>query len=435
MKLADRDQTVIWHPYTQHQTTALPSAIVRGEGAYLIEENGTKLLDLISSWWVNLHGHAHPVIAKAIYDQALTLEHIIFSSFTHEPAVQFAEELLKILASSFSKVFFSDNGSTAVEIALKMAYQFWRNQGEPKRTRFIAFENGYHGDTVGSMSVGKQSKFFSPYEGLFFPVDFFPYPATWMGDETIHHKEQQALQKIADYLTQYGAETAALIIEPLVQAAGGMHMCRPTFLQQLEKMTRAYGVLVIYDEVVTGFGRTGALFACHAAQTTPDIICLAKGISGGFLPLAVTACQEKIYQAFLGADFSTALVHGHSYTANPLGCAAGLASLKLLMQPETQARIQSLVKTHAEGLRYLQEETDVECVRQCGTIAAFNLKADMQYSSAASVQVRQRFQARGLLIRPLGNVIYFLPPYCTKVTELKNAYSIMVEELQGMTLC
>lgn len=229
MNLAERDQAAIWHPYTQHKTSPLPIAIRSGKGAYLFDESGNRYLDLISSWWTNIHGHAEPTIAKAIYDQALTLEHTIFSHFTHEPAVVVAETILKLLPKRFSKVFYSDNGSTAVEAALKMAYQYWRNAGEPQRNRFLAFQNGYHGDTFGAMAVGKKSGFFNEFEALFFPVDFIPFPATWMGDEKIVDKEDQLLQALTTHLEEFGQTTAAFIMEPLVQGAGGMHICRPEF--------------------------------------------------------------------------------------------------------------------------------------------------------------------------------------------------------------
>lgn len=428
MTLSQRDQQTLWHPFTQHQTAVLPQCIKRGEGAYLIDENGHRILDLISSWWVNIHGHCHPAIAKAIYDQAMTLEHVIFSNFTHEGAVQVAEKLLTLLPLPFSKIFYSDNGSTAVEVALKMAYQYWHNQGETARRRFMAFDMGYHGDTFGAMSVGKRSGFFTPFEDLLFQVDFFPYPETWLQDETILQKEKAILTQLHEHLERYGNETAALIIEPLVQGASGMRMCRPEFLRELETLVRRYGVLIIYDEVMTGFGRTGSVFACLKAETTPDIICLAKGLTGGFLPLAVTACQEKIYQAFLGEHFHEAFAHGHSFTANPLGCAAALASLTILSSPETQAQMAMIERVHTEELIHFVADRR----RYCGTIAAFDLPVKAMYGSAKSVALRERFSSLGLLIRPLGNVIYLMPPYCITEAELKRAYAILIEEIQGV---
>jgi adenosylmethionine-8-amino-7-oxononanoate aminotransferase len=433
MTCSERDNAVIWHPFTQHKMAPLPTTIERGAGAYLYEQNGNRLLDLISSWWVNLHGHAHQEIADAIYQQAMKLEHVIFSSFTHEPAIQLAEQLLEILPNTFSKIFYSDNGSTSVEVALKIAYQFWQNVGEKRRHRFIAFENGYHGDTFGAMSVGRKSDFFVPYEDLFFQADFFPYPATWLNDQDIAHKEQKILDQLAEHLKKWGAETAALIIEPLVQGAGGMNMCRSEFLQKLEALVRFYGVLIIYDEVMTGFGRTGEYFACVKANTTPDIICLAKGLTGGFMPLAVTACSEQIYQAFLADNFNRALIHGHTFTANPLGCAAALASLQILKRPATRAQQDSIQHIHHGSLLQLMNEGTIENPRYCGTISAFNLKMSSQYGSSDSIKLREQFQKRGLLIRPLGNVIYFLPPYCISATDLKQAYTILAEEIQEIT--
>lgn len=431
MNLAERDQSIIWHPFTQHYQSAIPIPIVRGEGAYLFDEKGNALLDLISSWWVNLHGHSHPEIAKAIYDQALTLEHVIFSNFTHEPAVLLADQILKLLPNHFKKVFYSDNGSTSVEIALKMAYQFWQNQGQIKKRRFLAFKNAYHGDTVGAMSVGKGSGFYSRFEDLFFPVDLFSYPETWINDSEIETKEQEVLLQLEQHLDQHREEIAALIIEPLIQGASGMRMCRPEFLQKMENLLKSYDILIIYDEVMTGFGRTGAYFSCLKAATAPDIICLSKGLSGGFLPLAMTVCTDKVYQAFLGDDFSTALAHGHSFTANPLGCAAGLASLKLLLDANTQQQISRIESVHSTNLSKLNPKR-ISHRRYCGTIAAFDLKFIDGYGSKNSIELRNRFLKRGLLIRPLGNVIYLLPPYCITENELINVYNVIAEEIEAL---
>ncbi len=435
MTLAERDNHTLWHPYTQHKMAPLPIAIERGEGAYLFDQAGNRLLDLISSWWVNIHGHAHPEIAQAIYQQAMKLEHVIFSSFTHTPAVQFAEQLLDLLSNNFSKVFYSDNGSTAIEIALKMACQFWHNNNEKQRKRFIAFENAYHGDTFGAMALGKKSGFFSAYEDLLFHVDFIPYPATWLGDEAVQQKEKAVLASLDAHLKQYGHETAALIIEPLIQGSSGMNMCRPEFLQQLEKMTQAHGILVIYDEVMTGFGRTGAVFACHKAHTSPDIICLAKGITGGFLPFAVTACTEKIYAAFLGDTFSKALAHGHSFTGSPLGCAAALMSLEILKRQETIEQQRMIERVHQHELTRLLQEIPITMARYTGTVAAFSVNLSADYGSLMSLELREQFIKKGLLIRPLGNVIYFMPPYCITESDLKRTYDIVAEEIKGVTVC
>lgn len=431
--LSQRDQAAVWHPFTQHQMSSLPLAIKRGQGAYLFDQQGKAYLDLISSWWVNIHGHAHPLIAKAIYEQALRLEHVIFAGFTHEPAVVLAEKLLNLLPAGFSKVFYSDNGSTSVEVAIKMAYQYWHNQGEGQRQRFLAFSGGYHGDTFGAMAMGRSSQFFEHFSDLLFSVDHAPYPATWTGDEQIAEKENQALLWIEGYLQQYHRELAAIIIEPLIQAASGMRVCRSEFLLALEKLARSYNILIIYDEVMTGFGRSAANFACEKAGTHPDIICLAKGLTGGFLPLAVTVCQEHIYQAFLHESINHALVHGHSYTANPLGCAAALASLEILEQQATLQQIRSITATHQEMLAVLSALPGVEKTRQCGTMAAFDIAVNTTYGSKLSQAWRNIFLEHGLLIRPLGKVIYLLPPYCISQEDLRKAYMTVIDVVKKLT--
>lgn len=428
VSIAERDQATIWHPLTQHQQASAPLAIARGEGAYLIDENGQRYLDLVSSWWVNLHGHSHSEIAHAIYQQAMTLEQVIFAGFTHQPAVTLAEKVLAILPNEFSKVFYSDNGSTAVEVALKMAYQYWRNQGQTERKRFIAFEHGYHGDTFGAMSVGKTSGYFSHFSDLCFDVKLFSYPETWLQDNTVLQKEEAALQEIENYLIEFSHTVAAIIIEPLIQGASGMRMCRAEFLRKLEKLIKQYHVLMIYDEVMTGFGRTGDLFACLKAKTTPDIICLSKGLTGGFLPLSITACHEKMYQAFLGNDFSKALAHSHSFTANPLGCAAAIASMEILLRQSTLMNIVMIEKTHSEILDNFSKQFPIKKARYCGTIAAFEWPTMTEYGSDFSIKLRAIFLEKKLLIRPIGNVIYLLPPYCVTEQDLRNAYQL-IEEL------
>lgn len=433
MNLVARDQKSIWHPLTQHQTAAPPVPIARGEGAYLIDYDENRYLDLISSWWVNLHGHANPEIAQAIYQQALKLEQVIFAGFTHEPAVSLAEKLLSLLPSVYTKVFYSDNGSTAIEIALKMAYQYWRNKGEEQRRRFVSFQNSYHGDTFGAMSVGRENVFSSQFDDLLFAVDKISFPATWMQDEITVEKEQMVLNEMETFLKKHAHETAAVIIEPLLQGACGMNMCTPRFLKNLEMLVRQHDVLMIYDEVLTGFGRTGELFACIKAQTTPDIVCLAKGLTGGFLPLAVTTCHEKIYEAFLGDNFNYTLAHGHTFSANPLGCVAALKSLEILTRPETLQQIAMIERVHKEELMQLQVETNIERARVCGTVAAFDLATHTSYGSNFSLALRSQFLKRGLLLRPLGNVIYFLPPYCVTEAELRHAYKIVMQEIQGVT--
>jgi adenosylmethionine-8-amino-7-oxononanoate aminotransferase len=429
--IIDHDRRHVWHPFTQAQTAPDAIPIRSAKGIRLYAEDGREFLDLISSWWVNIHGHAHPTIAAAIAHQAQTLEQVIFAGFTHQPAAQLAHELVQRLPAGLTRVFFSDDGSTAVEVSLKMALQYWRNQGEGQRTRFLAFEGGYHGDTVGAMSAGKGCGFFDTYGSLLFEVGLLPYPATWDGDTEVEAKEQAALAWLDTYLADHGNTLAAVILEPLIQGSAGMRMCRPEFLQALAARLRAAGILLIFDEVMTGFGRTGAMFASLKAQVTPDIICLSKGLTAGFLPMSVTVASETIYAAFLGDSFDKSLVHGHSFTANPLGCAAALASLQVFDDEQTLAKLPHIERWHRQGLATLAAHPLVQRVRVMGTIAAFDVvAADAGYTSQIGAQLKAFFHERGLLLRPLGNVVYLLPPYCIEESELRHAYSVIFSALE-----
>ncbi|MDJ0776203.1 MAG: adenosylmethionine--8-amino-7-oxononanoate transaminase, partial [Mastigocoleus sp. MO_167.B18] len=287
----------IWYPFTQAKTSPPPLKVKSARGVWLELKDGRKILDCISSWWVNIHGHTHPKIAEAIFRQATELEHVIFAGFSHDPAEKLAEQLTERLPDGLNRVFFSDNGSTAVEVALKMAYQHWVNQNQ-QRQKFIAFEGAYHGDTFGAMSVGSRSIFTQVFSDMLFEVDFLPYPATYIGDTEIVKREQEVLNQLQEKLEQNPKAYAGIIIEPLVQGVGGMQMCRVEFLQKLHQLAQQFDTLLIFDEIMTGFGRTGDWFACLKAQVTPDIICLSKGITGGFLPLAVSICSEEIYASF-----------------------------------------------------------------------------------------------------------------------------------------
>lgn len=424
------DRRHVWHPFTQAKTAPDSVLIRSGKGAVVYGADGKEYLDLVSSWWVNLHGHAHPYIADAIAEQAHKLEQVIFAGLTHEPAVRLAQRLTSLLPGDLNRVFYSDNGSTAVEVALKLALQYWRNLGRPERRRYLAFEGGYHGDTVGAMSVGVSSGFFAPFEDLLFEVDVLPFPETWEGDAAVAEKEARCLSALDAYLDRRGDETAAVIIEPLVQGAGGMRMCRAEFLQALVQKLRAAGGLVIFDEVMTGFGRTGDLFACLSAGVTPDLICLSKGLTAGFLPLAATVCRDPIYEAFLDTGFDKAFAHGHSFTANPLGCAAGLASLDLLMKEETRARIAAIEARHRKHMARLAHHPKVTRPRVTGTIAALNVGVeDSGYTAAIGPQLKAFFLENGLLLRPLGEVIYFLPPYCISDSQLDRSYDTLERAL------
>ena len=417
--LSLRDQAVIWHPFTQMQTAPLPIPIVRGEGSVLYTEDGRQLLDMISSWWVNLHGHSHPYIAERVAEQFRTLEHVIFAGFTHEPAVTLAERLLPLLPNNQSKLFFSDNGSTAVEVALKMAFQYWHNIGQP-RTKVVALHDAYHGDTFGAMAVGGRSAFTAPFVPFLFDVDYLPAPVPG---------QEEAILAQADAL--FSEDVAAFIVEPLVQGAGGMVMYEPAILDKLFRLARRHGVLLIADEVMTGFGRTGKFFASHYLTENPDMMCLSKGITGGTMALGATTCTEAIYNAFLSTDRHKTLFHGHSFTANPLACAAALASLDLLLADETQANIQRIATQHQAFAERLGVFPAVANIRQRGTILAFDLQTaegSRSYFSNIRDHAYNFLLDRGVLMRPLGNVLYLLPPYCTTNEQLGYAYA-HVEEL------
>ena len=418
MTLPNRDAAVLWHPFTQMHTAPLPIPIVRGEGSLLFDTSGRAYLDMISSWWVNLHGHAHPYIAERVGHQLRTLEHVIFAGFTHEPAVDLAERLLAILPDNQRRVFYSDNGSTAVEVALKMAFQYWHNTGQPRR-RVVALEGAYHGDTFGAMSVGGRSAFSAPFAPFLFDVDYLPVPVPG---------QEAAVLAQAEIL--FADDVAVFIVEPLVQGAGGMVMYEPDVLNTLMQMARKQGVLVIADEVMTGFGRTGKLFASHYLAEKPDLMCLSKGLTGGTMALGVTTCTATIYEAFLSNDKFKTLFHGHSFTANPLACVAALASLDLLLTPETQASIERISTRHLAFTHRLRQHKTVENIRQWGTILAFDLKVageDSSYFNSIRDIAYKHLLDRGILMRPLGNVLYFLPPYCTTNEQLDDAYGAVLD--------
>jgi adenosylmethionine---8-amino-7-oxononanoate aminotransferase len=412
----------IWYPYTQAKTAPEPIEVKSAQGLWLELTDGRKIADCISSWWVNLHGHAHPHIFEAIARQAAQLEQVIFAGFTHQPAQDLASQLVARLPDHLTRVFYSDNGSTAVEIALKMAYQYWVNNSEP-RSSFLAFEGAYHGDTFGAMAVGARSLFSNVFQDLLFEVDFCPYPDTYNGDRAVMIKEANCLATIGKKLADQPNCYAGIIIEPLVQGAGGMRICRPEFLQQLRELATKFDTLLIFDEVMTGFGRTGTDFACNKVRVTPDLICLSKGITGGFLPLAVTVATEQIYDRFYSDDPTKTLYHGHSYTANPLGCAVALASLELLAQNEP---IYTQMETwHRQHLQQLGDKyPQLTRLRAIGTIAAIDIISQDQpgYLNRVGMEIRQQAIECGILLRPLGNVLYLMPPYCITEAELGWVY-------------
>jgi len=416
--LAARDARVCWHPWTQHLGQAPPVPVARGEGAWLIAPDGRRFLDAISSWWVTVHGHAHPAIAAAIGAQAATLDQVIFAGCTHEPAVGLAEDLLARLPPGLARIFYSDDGSTAVEVALKMALQYHRNRGA-SRSVVLALEDAYHGDTFGAMSVSARGVFTAAFQDHLFAVERLPTP----GDPGL----LPALEAILD---RRGSDIAAIILEPMVQGAAGMRMWDGATLRGLAERVRAHGVLLVADEVMTGFGRTGPLFACEHAGVSPDLICLSKGLTGGTLPLGVTAATEEVFEAFLGTDRRRALLHGHSYTANPIACAAARASLALFDEHSARNR-RILEGIHHEEMAHLARHARVKSPRVLGTIAAFDL-ADPEtgYLSPAGRALAEFALDRGVLLRPLGSVVYVMPPYCTSPEELRMVYAVLDEFLE-----
>lgn len=402
MNLVQRDKQVVWHPYTQIKGAADCIPIVKGEGAYLIADNGDRYLDGISSWWVNTHGHANPYIAQKVSEQLSTLEHAIFAGFTHPKAVELAERILEKLPDNQSRVFFSDNGSTAVEVAIKMAFQYWHNQGVNKN-KVIVLDGSYHGDTFGSMSISARGAFNGAFEQFLFDVETLPFPES-NGINTIE-KLKEVLQNDS---------IASIIVEPLIQGAAGMRMYSPEILEEMFKLCKEAGVLVIADEVMTGFGRTGRLFATDHVETKPDIYCLSKGLTAGTMALGLTSATSKIYDAFISDDKLKTFFHGHSFTANAVACSAACASLDLFDLDETWVNIQRIESRFKAFAKELESFESVENIRTKGTIVAFELKDEggTSYFNNRREEIYNYFLEKKIILRPLGNVIYFLPPYC-----------------------
>ena len=404
----------VWHPFTQHALLQDAPLVLRGEGVWLETEKG-KLLDAISSWWVITHGHRNARIVDAIKKQIDQLDQVIFAGFTHQPAEDLARDLIGVAPLGLSHVFYSDSGSTAVEVALKMALGFWRNKGEA-RTRIIALEHAYHGDTVGTMSAGARGVFNAAYEPLLFDVVRLPFPSPGRVLQTL------------DMLDGAARGAAALIVEPLILGSGGMLVYPPEVLRAMADICRRHGTLFIADEVMTGFGRTGTLFACNQADVTPDILCLAKGLSGGSLPLAATLSTPAIFDAHYSTDRSRTFFHSSSFTANPVACAAACANLEIWKSEPVLERIAELGVLQEERLVRLRDDTRFGNIRRLGTIAAMDLNVpDPGYLAGIGPQLTAFFHQKGILLRPLGNTIYVMPPYCIQATELDLVYDAIVE--------
>lgn len=414
MSLSERDQHVIWHPFTQQKNMLPPVPVTKASGSILFAENGSRYIDAISSWWVTLHGHAHPYIAEKIYRQALELEQVIFAGFTHEPAVRLAERLLPFLPGDFTRVFYSDNGSTSTEVALKMSIQYWWNKEEKKRRKIIAFTNAYHGDTFGAMSVSDRSVFTLAFHDHLFEVVFIDVPTA------------DNIASLKGIIQQHQSETAAFIYEPLVQGAGGMKMYDAQWMDELLTTVKNAGIICIADEVMTGFGRTGKLFASEYLSQKPDIICLSKGLTGGTMALGVTACNNRIYEAYVNDDKYKTFFHGHSFTANPLACTAALASLDLLEKEGCFEKINAITRLNSAFAGKLQNRANTKDVRTLGTLLAFEItKGKDEYLNNISSSITKMAMDNGVYLRPLGNTVYIMPPYCITGEELEKVYEVL----------
>lgn len=411
--LKRKDRELIWHPFTPLLSETEPLFINSASGVYLKTDDDRNIIDAVSSWWVNLHGHAHPHIVNAIAAQASQLDHVIFAGFTHAPAITLAERLLSILPSNQQRIFFSDNGSTAVEVALKMAVQFWRNQGLV-RNKIVALDGAYHGDTFGAMAVGERGIFTAPFSHLLFDVSFLDFPS--------QDREQAVVKQFTELVSSNNV--GAFIFEPLVQGAAGMRMYSEAVLNELISIAHSHNVICIADEVFTGFGRTGKLFASGYLDHQPDIVAMSKGITGGTLPLSATSCSGKVLAAFQTDDFTKTLFHGHSYTANPIACAAANASFELLTAPECQEQIKLISRCHSRFVESLRNHATVANARAKGTIMAVELMNHERtgYTNELRKKIYPYFIERNILLRPLGNTIYMVPPYVIKEKELDIIY-------------
>lgn len=406
----ENDLRHVWHPFTQHYTASTPLAIVKAKGSILTTDKGKEYIDANSSWWVNTHGHGHPAIGSAIKEQFDKIDHIIFAGCSHPKASELAVRLCNKLGNGFERVFFSDNGSTAVEVAIKMAIQFWFNKGED-RPNFIALQGAYHGDTFGAMSLGERDLFNRPFEPYFFDVHYLGFP---------HKNEEDRILERAKRILA-SRKVAGLILEPLVQGASGMRMYSVEFLDRLTALAKKYGTLVIFDEVMTGFGRTGKLFAMDHCEIKPDIITLSKGLTAGVLPMGLTITSDKIYETFLSEETARGFLHGHSFTGNPLACAAACANLDLFEDQSTWMNIERITEWNRSFLQQFSSSKWIAETRQSGTILAIELRDEVNgYYSKLRDKAYSFFLEKGVLLRPLGNVIFVNAPYCITNKELEK---------------
>ncbi|MEO7247401.1 MAG: adenosylmethionine--8-amino-7-oxononanoate transaminase [Novosphingobium sp.] len=408
----------VWHPFTQHGLEERTPLVTHAEGAILTTADDRRVIDAISSWWVTTHGHCHPRIVAAIAEQAGKLDQLIFAGWTHEPGERLAAELVALLGLPYA--FFSDSGSTAVEVALKMALGFWANRGEP-RSRIVVMEHSYHGDTIGAMSVGARGVFNRAYAPLLFAVETVPFPAEGRAQQTL-----DALERVCRR-----PDTAAFIVEPLLLGAGGMLIYPAKVLAQMHAICAAHSVLFIADEVMTGWGRTGTLLACEQAAVAPDLLCLAKGLTGGSMPLAVTMASAAIYDAHWSSDRTKTFYHSSSYTANPIACAAALANLAVWRAEPVLERIATLAARQAEGLAMLTQVPGLTNPRQCGTVIAVDYHAQGSgYLSEIGPRLTTYFRENDVLLRPLGNTVYVMPPFCISAEDLTRVHEVMARAAQ-----
>jgi len=401
----------LWHPLTQHKINSDMLGIVKAKGVFLYDEHGGEYIDGIASWYTSMFGHCNEYILEKVQKQMAVLDQVVFSGFTHEPAVRLSEELIKILPSNQQKIFFSDNGSTATEVGIKMALQYHFNQGN-KRKVLLAFEEGFHGDTFGAMSVSGLSVYNGPFEDYFIEVERIPTPTKKnIGD---------ILFRLTERLKQN--DIAGFIYEPLVQGAAAMKMHYAEGLNMILDLLKKHEVLLIADEVMTGFGKTGKYFASDHIPVKPDIICLSKALTVGLMPMGVTSCTQQVYDAFYSTDISKGLFHGHTYTANPLACVAALAGIELLQSEQIQKDIQRVIESHQEFGLKIKEHPKVAEIRQCGIIFALDLNIKMERYGSLRDRLFNFFMKHGLFLRPLGNTIYILAPYIITDTQLKQIY-------------
>ncbi len=442
--LMQRDLRVLWHPCTQmkdHETLPL-IPIRRGEGVWLEDFEGNRYIDAISSWWVNLFGHANPRINAAVTAQLERLEHVLLAGFTHEPAIELAERLVEITPEGLERCFFADNGSSAVEVALKMSFHYWLNSGKPDKTRFVTLGNSYHGETLGALAVGDVALYKQTYQPLLLQPITVPSPDCFErepGSSWEEHSRRMFVQ-MEQTLERHADEVCAVIVEPLVQCAGNMRMYHPVYLRLLREACDRHGIHLIADEIAVGFGRTGTLFACEQAGISPDFLCLSKGLTGGYLPLSVVLTQEAVYQAFYD-DYEklTAFLHSHSYTGNPLGCAAALATLSIFESDPVIEKNRETAKKMGEAVAHLREHPHVGEVRQTGMILAIEMvkekasRTPYPWQERRGLRVYRHALEQGALLRPLGNVIYFMPPYVIQAPEIDELARIATEGIELAT--